>query len=106
MGLALDHGAHVAGDQADLMVGGPAMECQIGDTGGLLSFQASDAFAEELVQVAAGDCDELEPFQKRVAIIERFVEDAPVEVQPAELAVVDGRRIGQFIDRKVGQGRG
>ena len=91
MCLTLNHGAHVAGDDAHLKVGCPAVKFQIGDAGGMLSFQAPDPLAEELIQIATGDTDELEPLEERVALIERFVEDTPVEIQPAQFAVVDGR---------------
>ena len=100
------HGAHVTSNQADLEVRCPAMESQVGDSRGLLTLQASYPFAEELVQIAAGDGDEFETLEERVAIVERFVEDAPVEVEPAELPVVDGRRICQFIDGEIGKRRG
>ena len=42
---------------------------------------------EELVQVRAEDGEELDPLQQRHAGILRLVEDAPVELQPRQLAI-------------------
>ena len=49
--------------------------------------QPADALGVELVEVAAGDGEELEAFEQRVAAVARLGEDAVVEVEPAQLAV-------------------
>ena len=44
--------------------------------------QSGDAHHEELVEVAAGDRDELQPFQQRIFTSLRLVEHSRIEIQP------------------------
>jgi hypothetical protein len=57
--------------------------------------QPTDTYHEELVQVRRRDRQELQPFEKRQAVVTGFIEDSLVELQPRELAVEEfgrGRR--------------
>ena len=54
------------------------------DLGLDLLLEARDADHEELVEVGAVDRDELQPLEQRVALVERFFEDAIVELEPRE----------------------
>ena len=62
-----------------------------------LLFDRRDANHEELVEVGFVDRNELQPLEKRVATVDRLLEDAIVELQPRKLAanerggVVGGR---------------
>src|SRR2546421_540412 len=68
--------------------GGPALE-------------DADALHEELVEVRGKDGEELEAFQQRRAFIERLVEDAAIELQPAEIAVEKGFLPGGAVGRRL-----
>jgi hypothetical protein len=45
---------------------------------------------EELVQVRREDREELDPLEQRRALVERLLQHAPVELEPAEIAVDPG----------------
>ncbi len=50
----------------------------------------TDALHEELVQVRGEDCQELEAFEQRHALIDGFRQDPAVELEPAEIPVEPG----------------
>ena len=52
-----------------------------------LLLQPRHAHLEEFVEVGADDGEELQPFEQRIGGIQRLVEHALVEFQPAQLAV-------------------
>ena len=52
-----------------------------------LLFETSHPHFKELVKVRARDAEELDPFEQRSFGIERLVEDALIEFEPAQLAV-------------------
>ena len=52
--------------------------------------QAGHPDLEELVEVAREDGQELHPFEQRIALVARLVEDAGVELEPGQLAVQVG----------------
>ncbi len=98
--LGVDHGPHGSGNQGELVVRRPAFDGEIGHACGLLPFQPPYALAEELIQVAGGDGQKLEPLQEWRPVIEGLIEDAPVEVEPGQLPVVDCFGSAQFIQRE------
>ncbi len=67
----------------------------VGDAGLHFLLQAADADHEELVEVGLEDGQELEAFQERHGRVLGLFEDAPVELQPAQLAVDVERRVRQ-----------
>ena len=52
-----------------------------------MCLQAGDADHEEFVQVVGGNRQETQPLEQRVMIVAGLFQDAPVEGQPAQLAV-------------------
>ena len=78
---------HALARGGELLLGGPAVG-RAGDLAGLdLLAQTGDADLEELVEVAGEDGQELDPFEQRVALVARLVEDARVEFEPRQLAI-------------------
>ena len=76
-----------------VLIGEPAVERSFEHFGVDLLLERSDADHEILVEVGAVDRDELQTLQKRVALVDRFFEDAIVELQPRKFAAVVQRRI-------------
>ena len=54
---------------------------------GELLLQPGDANLEELIEVAREDGQEADAFEQRIALVDRFVQHAIVEVEPRQLAV-------------------
>ena len=52
-----------------------------------LLLQAGDAHLEKLVEIGTDDAEELQPFQQGIGRVERLVQDALIEFQPAQLAI-------------------
>jgi len=77
--------------------GGKAVRADLGDAAAHLLTQAGDAHGIEFVEVAGRDRDEAQPLEQRMAL--GLLEDAGVELQPAELAVEE-------TFWRVGEGRG
>ena len=71
----------------ELLAGRPAIDAELVDAGADLLLQAADALHEELVHVAGGDGEELDPFEQDGALVAGFVENAEVELQPGQFAV-------------------
>src|SRR4029077_11777498 len=90
---------HRRGDRPELVLRGHAVRRALHDPGRKLLLQAGDPHLEELVEIAAEDAEELEPLQQRGTLVERLVEDAAVELEPAQLAVEVERRVPE-IDRR------
>ena len=59
---------------------------------GLLK-QAGDADFDELIQIAGGDGQKLHAFEEGIVRVERFFEDAAVELQPGKMAVKEKARV-------------
>jgi hypothetical protein len=51
-----------------------------------LLLQAGDPDLEELVEICAGDAEEFQPFEQRIGRVERLLQHALVELQPAQFA--------------------
>ena len=101
--LAVDHGPHGFGHQLQLGIRRPALEIEIGYPRRFLPLETAHALAKELVQIAGGDGQILEPLQQRMPPVQRLVEHPPVEVQPRQFPVVDHLRRAQFVQRQRGQ---
>jgi len=91
-------GVDEAADGGELLVGGRAVGGKDGDASGELLLDAGDADHKELVKVGGEDREELDAFEERMAGIEGFLEDAEVELEPAELAVDIRRLFGRRLD--------
>ena len=67
-----------------------------------LLFEAGDADFEELVQVGAEDAEELDALEQGRGRVQRLLQDALIELQPAQLAVeeVFRRHLGAWPDIK------
>ena len=67
--------------------------------------QAGDADGIEFVQVRRRDRQEAQPFQQRNTGVFGLFQHAPVEAEPAQLAVVEASRACRIEVRQVGSGR-
>ncbi len=76
------------------------------EVGRELVAQSGDPDHEELVEVALGDAEELQPLQERPPLVARLLEDPRVEVEPGELAVQEGRERRPLGNGTVLLGRG
>jgi hypothetical protein len=65
----------------------PAVGGELADAGGGLALEAAHALLEELVEVTRRDRGEKDAFQKGRPVVERLVQDPPVEVERTELAI-------------------
>ncbi len=98
--------AGVLVDQGKLFGGAQAIERGRGIAGAGQFAQARDADSVELVKVRGRDRQEPQALQKRHARILGFLENAPVEAKPAQLAVIEAARpaeVGVDLDR-IGKG--
>ena len=88
-GLA-EGGVHLQGavaDERELLAGRAPVGRERGHARGELPLEAADALAEEFVEVRGGDAEVAHALHQRHALVEGLREDAPVEVEPRELAV-------------------
>jgi len=69
------------------MIGGHALRSDRGRTGLDLGLQARNADLEELVEVAADDAQESQPFEQRRCGVFRLRQHAPVERELTQLAI-------------------
>ena len=65
-----------------------------------LLLDAGDANLEKLVEVRAEDGEEFDPLDQRLRWILRFFQDAPVELEPAQLAIDEIFRRGETVRRR------
>ena len=91
----LDEGSQRRPDLGELSHGREAVRRRLDHPLGQLALQPCDPDHEELVQVVREDREELHPLEERVRRVERLLEHAAVELDPARLPVdeqsVDGR---------------
>ena len=97
--LVVDHAADAFLDGAQSLGGSQAVDVPADDTALDLLFEAGDAHLEELVEIGAGDAEELEAFQERVAGIARLLQNALVEFKPAQFAIEEPRRLRRCLSR-------
>ncbi len=64
-----------------------------------LLLDAGDANLEKLIEIRADDGEELDPLEQRLRGILRFLEDAAVELEPAQLAIDEIFRRGEMTVR-------
>ena len=64
-----------------------------------LLLDAGDANLEKLVEIRAEDGEEFDPLDQRLRRVLRFFQNAPVELEPAQLAIDEIRRIGKIAFR-------
>ncbi len=63
-----------------------------------LAFEACHAHHEEFVEIGGRDRQEAHPLQKWMSRVQRFFQDAAIELQPGEFAVDEPRGAFQKID--------
>ena len=71
----------------ELLLGVQAVRADVLDAGPILLQQRRDAHHEELVEVRGDDGEELDALEQGMRRVERLVQDALIELEPAELAV-------------------
>ena len=76
-----------SGDRGENLAGRHAVGRDVVDVGGDLASQAGDANHVELVEVGGEDRQELDSFEQGVARVLGLVEDAAVELEPAQFAI-------------------
>jgi len=77
-------------DRDQLLAWAHAVRGVRGHAGEVLPAESGDAYLEELVQVGREDREELHPLEQGIPPVARLVQDAVVELEPGELAVLDG----------------
>jgi len=77
---AFDYGAEDFG-------GGQTVNASLDNVTLDLLFKASYADLEELIEIGTGDAEELNPFKERVLRVQRLIENALVEFQPAQFSI-------------------
>src|SRR5690606_7191720 len=85
-----DSSLHLTGramNEHELLLRRPTVMGEANDARRLLPLQTSDPLLIEFVEVVAGDREETNPRQQRDPRTECRVDDSPVEIDPAELAV-------------------
>ena len=100
--LVLLQAADLQQQLVELLLGRAAVRALGGDAFADLAGEAGDADHEELVEIGCRDRQEADALEQRMARILRFLEHAPVELQPRELAVDEAVRIAL----RAGVGRG
>ena len=91
--LGVEHAEDALADGAEGGAGGAPIDAALDDVALDLLLDAGDSDLEEFVEVRAGDDEELEAFEKRIRRVEGFVEDALVEVEPAQFAAEEVLRV-------------
>jgi hypothetical protein len=97
-GHGLEHHVRARAHRFELLARGVAVGCHVFDAGPEPAHRGGDADHEELVEVGAGDRQELHPLEQRMALVLRLREHALVELEPAQLPVDVERRVLE-IDR-------
>ena len=92
--------ARALADGRELLLGVQAVGRDVVDAGAELLQQRRDAHHEELVEVGAGDGEELHALEQRMRRIVRLSEHALVELEPAQLAVDVERGVGEIRRRR------
>ena len=87
--LLVDLRERAAADRRQLLLGGQAVDRDVFDAGAELLEDGRDAHHEELVEVGAGDGQELDALEQRMRRVLRLRQHALVERQPAQLAIDD-----------------
>ena len=94
----VEHHVRARAHGLELLARGVAVGRHVLDAGAEAPHRRGHADHEELVEVGAGDGEELHPLEERLAGVLRLGEHALVELEPAELAVDVERRVLE-IDR-------
>ena len=95
---------HLAQQVLELLLGRAAVRALELDALAHLAGEAGDPHHEELVQIVGRDREEAHPLQQRVIDVVRFLQHAPVELQPGELPVHE--TVGIAADGRGGLGSG
>ena len=90
--LIPNHAAHPAGDRLEGLGRRHPIHTPLHHLALHLLLDPRDTHLEELVEVRAGNGEELHPFQQGNRRIQGLIEDALVELQPAQLAIEEARR--------------
>ncbi len=85
---------HPFADPLELLGRRAAVRRNLGDAGEHLPDQARDADHEEFVEIVGGDREEPQPLEQRMVRVRRFLQHAPVEFEPGQLAIDEPVRRG------------
>jgi hypothetical protein len=81
--LAFQHFAHALVDGAENFAGGSAIRAALDHVALDLLLQSRHSHLKELIEIRAGDREELHALQERIVWIQGLVEHALIELQPA-----------------------
>ena len=95
--LLVDLRERAAADRRQLLLGGLAVDRDLVDAGAEFLQDGGDAHHEELVEVGAGDREELDALEQRVRRVLRLRQHALVERQPAQFAIDIERRAAEIV---------
>ena len=90
------------GDEGQLFLGCASVRRERGHVRRGLPLEATDPLAHKAVEVGGGDTEEAHPFEQGRARVLGDVEDAPVVVEPAQLAVEEEARM---VELRLGRDR-
>ena len=96
-GLIVDLRERARANRRQLLIGGLAVDRDLFDAGPELLQDGRDAHHEELVQVGAGNGEELDALEQRVRWILRLREHPLVERQPAQFTIDIERRVAEIV---------
>ena len=85
--LLLHHSPDPFGDRPKRLARRQAVQAPLHHVAFDLLLQPGDADLEKFVEIRAGDAEKFHPLQQRRGGVQRFVEHALVELQPAQLAI-------------------
>ena len=95
--LIVDLRQRAAADRRQLLIGGLAVDRHLFDAGAELLQDGRDAHHEELVEIGAGDGEELDALEQRMRGVLRLRQHALVERQPAQLSIDIQRRAAEVV---------
>ncbi len=96
--LPRHHLVAALGDGLELLAGAERVRPALLHVPRELLLEARDPDHEELVQVGAGDGEELEPLEGRYQWIDPLFQHALVEGQPGKLAIDEEARLAEVLD--------
>lgn len=90
-------------DRPELILRGHAVGSPLYDSCSELLLEPGHPDLEELIQIAAEDAEKLEALEKGSALVQRFVENPAIELEPGQLSIQIERRMPEIEDRWLGR---
>ena len=90
--LVADEAGGEAVDLGQLLGRRQAVLARLRDAGGDLAVEAGHAHHVEFVEVGGRDRQEAQALEQRMARVVRLLQNAPIELQPGQLAIVEAGR--------------